>query len=117
MPVPDPPSPGDDDEPPPPLARPTKADRDAAWDAYVAGTGLTPLTRAEKSNLGQIVKETLEAGFTARQIRAACDEYRHQWGGRVTITHRAVYRNITLLLKTRHERKERERGGHPDIVV
>jgi hypothetical protein len=109
--------PGSDDEPPPPLPRPAKDCRAAVWDAYVEGTGITPLTRAEKSSLGAIVRDTLEAGFTPKQVRAACDEYRHQWGQRVTITHRAVYHNLTVLLKNRHERKERERHRDSQPIV
>jgi hypothetical protein len=116
------PSPSDSpailDEPPPPaVPKPSKADRDAIWDAYVEGTGLSPVTAADRSNLGGIVKATLEAKLTPKQVLAACDEYRRAWGEEVTITWRGVYNNITVLLRDRHARKQRERARGQQPIV
>lgn len=94
---------------PVPQSKPSREERDATWDAYVEATGIEPVTKADRSNLGQIVRDTLEAGITPRQVRAATRQARLEWESERMITWRAIYHNLGPLLKRSRERKERER--------
>lgn len=91
--------------------KPTREERDALWMAVVDFAGFAPGTKAEQSNLGGVVKQLLEGGFTPRHVVAAGKEWDRIWGDR-TKTYRALVNHISTLLVSR--KKYREEGDRKD---
>lgn len=77
--------------------KPTRAERDALWEALAVNMGWRPQTDVEKGLFGRGVRELLAASASPADVDERCREYSRRFGTHVSLTIPALLKHWTSL--------------------